>query len=325
VETKIDDYEETQTEVDEDYPGSLIEADDVISLYLKDVAGATLLTAEEEVALFKRMESGRRAQRTIDRGGITDPDEWARATTAVEDGLAARDTLIRSNSGLVISMAKRYAGRGVPFLDLAQEGYLGLIRAIDKFDYHRGNKLSTYATYWIRQKITRAAMEKSRIIRVPVHKGGEVSRLVHTSQRLAQTLGREPTDEELAAEAEMSVDDVTQLLRLARPVLSLEEPLDGLEDTELGDILEDTDSVPPDELAEEATLRELLTDILHRLPALEVRVLKLRYGLVDGETLSLTQLGKRLGVSGERVRQIEARALSRLRHPANVRRLSAFA
>ena len=325
MEMGIDEYEELQMESDDESRCSLVAADDMISLYLKDVSMTALLTAEEEVTLFKRMESGRRAQEMMDGGDVVDPDELSQATAVVEDGLAARDMLIRSNSGLVISMAKKYAGRGVPFLDLAQEGYLGLIRAIDKFDYHRGNKLSTYATYWIRQKITRAAMEKSRVIRVPLHKGGEVSRLGRTSQRLAQALGREPTEEELAAEVGMPAHDVTELLRLARPVLSLQAPVDDLGDTELGEILEDRESVAPDEQAEDATLRELLADVLHRLPALEVRVLKLRYGLVDGETLSLTQLGKRLGVSGERVRQIEARALSRLRHPANTRRLRAFA
>jgi RNA polymerase primary sigma factor len=248
----------------------------------------------------------------------------AEAIEIVQDGLAARERLIRHNSGLVISIAKKYAGSGAPFLDLAQEGYLGLIRAIDKFDYRQGNKLSTYATYWIRQKVSRAATERNSVIRVPVHKRGEAGRLLRTSQRLTQKLGREPTVEELAEESGLPPVETTRLLQLARPVLSLHTPIDDGEETELGDILEDKEVVVPGEQVEDATLRDLLADILRMLSPLEVRVLNLRYGLTDGEPLSLTQLGKRLGVSGERVRQIEARALRRLRHPTHARRLSAF-
>ena len=321
---EIDEFDRGDWETGEESRRGAVAADDMISLYLKDVGRMDLLTAEEEVALFKRVEAGRLAQEMLDRGDVTDPDALGQSRATVEDGLAARECLIRHNSGLVISIAKKYAGRGVPFLDLAQEGYLGLIRAIDKFDYRKGFKLSTYATYWIRQKVSRAATEKNRAIRVPVHKEGEVNRLVCTSHRLTQELGREPTIDELAEEAGMSSADAVQLMRVARPVLSLQLSIDDGEEVELGDILEDTEVVVPGEQAEDATLRELLTDILRMLSPLEVRVLKLRYGLADGEALSLTQLGKRLGVSGERVRQIEARALRRLRHPTHSRRLRAF-
>jgi len=299
--------------------------DDLVGLYLRDVARVELLTAAEEQDLGRRMEAGGISQGMLDRGEICGVDAIADAKAVVEDGLAARERLIRQNARLVISIARKYAGRGVPFLDLAQEGHIGLIRAIDKFDYRRGNKLSTYATYWIRQGVSRALAEKKSTIRIPVHKSGEISKLIRTSERLAQAIGREPTHEELASEVGMKPREVTRLLRISRPVMSLHMPVDDGGETELGDILEDVDGVAPPQEVEASFLRELLADLLRRLTPLEVRVLKLRYGLSDGETLSLTQLGRRMGISGERVRQIEAQALSRLRHPANMRRLKAFA
>jgi RNA polymerase primary sigma factor len=309
-------------EAEEELRDSMVKRDDMVSLYLRDVARTELLTADEEVALAKRMESGRFARETLEEGKITDPARFAELEATVRDGLAARERLIRCNARLVISLARKYAGRGgVSFLDLAQDGHVGLIRAIDKFDYRRGTKLSTYATYWIRQSITRAVAEKGRTIRIPVHKGSEISKLVRASNRLAQQLGRDPTPEELAAQTSLTTGEVTEMLRLSKPVISLQSPIDEDGEAELEDIIEDLDGAAPVQEAEDASLRELLADILLTLPPSETRVLKMRYGLTDGDTYTLDQLGSRMGVSGERVRQIEHRALSRLRHPSNARKL----
>jgi RNA polymerase primary sigma factor len=321
----VEDFEELEWASEEKIRHGAVADDNLTNLYLREVGRVELLTAEEEQDLARRMAAGRRRQEMLDQGEIAGADEIAEARVIIEDGLAARDRLIRQNSRLVLSIASKYTGRGVPYLDLAQEGTIGLIRAIDKFDVSRGTKLSTYATYWIRQSVSRAVAEKSRTIRIPMHKGGEIGQLIKTSQRLAQGLGRDPTAEELAAEVGIAPREVTTMLSISRPVISLHTPIDESEEAELGDIIEDVDGVAPGEEVEASSLRELLSDLLRRLTPLEVRVLKLRYGLMDGETLSLTQLGERLGVSGERVRQIEARALSRLRHPANMRRLKAFA
>ena len=323
--TSDEEFGQPEWASEDDVRHAAIAQDDLVGLYLRDVAQVELLTAAEEQDLARRMEAGKIAQGMIDRGEIVDPDVIAETEATVADGIAARERLIRQNARLVISIARKYAGRGVPFLDLAQEGHIGLIRAIDKFDYRRGNKLSTYATYWIRQGVSRALAEKKGTIRIPVHKRAEISNLIRTSEKLAQQMGRDPTPEELASAVEMDPREVTQMLRISRPVISLHTPVDDGGETELGDIIEDTEGVAPAKEMEELSLRELLGDLLRRLTPLEVSVLKLRYGLSDSESLSLTQLGQRMGVSGERVRQIEAQALSRLRHPANMRRLKAFA
>ena len=297
--------------------------DDTIGLYIKEAGKVPLLTAEEEVMLAKRMEAGRIAQERLTQGGL-DPEEWAELREIVLDGLAAREHLIRANSRLVISVAKKYIGRGVPFLDLIQEGNIGLIRAANKFNYRLGHKFSTYATWWIRQAVTRAIADQSRTIRVPVHMGDQINKLLRTAHRLTQELGRDPTSEELANALEIPTRKADEMLRVARRPLSLEMPTDDEGESELGDFIEDEDSLAPDEEVTSSMLRELLQHILQDLPPREVRILQLRYGLVDGETYTLEEVGKKLGVTRERVRQIEAQALSRLRHPTHSRKLRDF-
>ncbi len=300
-----------------------IAIDDTIGLYLKEVGRVPLLTAEEEVMLAKRMEAGKIAQEELSQDGLN-LEKRAEMEEVIQDGLAAREHLIRANSRLVISVAKKYIGRGVPFLDLIQEGNIGLIRAANKFNYHLGHKFSTYATWWIRQAVTRAIADQSRTIRVPVHMGDQINKLLRTAHRLTQELGREPTTEELAAALEIPTRKAEEMLRVARRPLSLEMPTDDDGDSELGDFIEDEDISAPDEEVTFSMLRELLRGILQDLPPREVRILQLRYGLVDGETYTLEEVGKKLGVTRERVRQIEAQALSRLRHPTHSRRLKDF-
>ena len=273
--------------------------------------------------LAKRMEAGQIAQQTLDEDGLN-LEERAELMKVVLDGLAAREHLIRANSRLVISVAKKYIGRGVPFLDLIQEGNIGLIRAANKFNYQLGHKFSTYATWWIRQAVTRAIADQSRTIRVPVHMGDQINKLLRTSHRLTQELGREPTSDELAGALEIPTRKAEEMLRVARRPLSLEMPTDDEGESELGDFIEDEDGLAPDEEVSSSMLRELLRYILQDLPPREVRILQLRYGLVDGETYTLEEVGKKLGVTRERVRQIEAQALSRLRHPTHARRLRDF-
>jgi len=300
-----------------------VRIDDTIGLYLKEIGRVPLLTAEEEVSLAKRMEAGQIAQEKLDADGLNTA-ERDELSTVVLDGLYAREHLIRANSRLVISVAKKYIGRGVPFLDLIQEGNIGLIRAANKFNYRLGHKFSTYATWWIRQAVTRAIADQSRTIRVPVHMGDQINKLLRTSHRLTQELGREPTSEELATALEIPTRKAEEMMRVARRPLSLEMPTDDEGDSELGDFIEDEDSAAPDDEVTSAMLRELLQYILQDLPPREVRILQLRYGLVDGETYTLEEVGKKLGVTRERVRQIEAQALSRLRHPTHSRRLRDF-
>ena len=300
-----------------------IEIDDTIGLYLKEIGKVPLLIAEEEVMLAKRMEAGRNAQERLDLDGVNSA-ETAEFARLVQDALAAREHLIRANSRLVISVAKRYMGRGVPFLDLIQEGNIGLIRAANKFDYRLGHKFSTYATWWIRQAVTRAIADQSRTIRIPVHMGDQINKLLRASHQLTQELGREPTSKELAAAVEVPTRKAEDMLRVARRPLSLETPTDDEGASELGDFIEDEASLAPEAVVTSSILRELLQGVLQDLPPREVRILQLRYGLVDGETYTLEEVGKKLGVTRERVRQIEAQALSRLRHPTHSRRLKDF-
>jgi RNA polymerase primary sigma factor len=297
-----------------------VEADDTIGLYLKEIGRVDLLTAEEEVALAKRMERGLMADEALAKNGVDEEGGWE-LQNQVRDGLAAREHLISANSRLVISVAKKYIGRGVPFLDLIQEGNIGLIRASKKFDYHRGHKFSTYATWWIRQAVTRAIADQGRTIRVPVHMGDQINKLIRTSHRLTQGLGREPTVQELADALEVPLRKAEQMIKVARRPLSLELPTDDEADSVLGDFIEDRESPEPVEMVTSGMLREQLNDILSVLPPREVRILQMRYGLVDGETYTLEEVGKKLGVTRERVRQIEAQALSRLRHPTHSRKL----
>jgi RNA polymerase primary sigma factor len=300
-----------------------IETDDTIGLYLKEISRVPLLIQEEEVALAKRMEKGKKAAEELKQNGMP-PDRRRELEALVMDGEAARAHLIQANSRLVISVAKKYIGRGVPFLDLIQEGNIGLIRAANKFNYRLGHKFSTYATWWIRQAVTRAIADQSRTIRVPVHMGDQINRLLRTSHRLTQELGRDPTSEELAEALDITPRKVEQMLEVARRPLSLEMPTDDEEESTLGDFIEDDRAVDPPDAVSDTILRDMIRDILHDLPPREVRILQLRYGLVDGETYTLEEVGKKMGVTRERVRQIEAQALSRLRHLTHSRRLRDF-
>ena len=300
-----------------------VEADDTIGLYLKEIGRVSLLTASEEVSLAKRIENGEMAIEELDEDNA-DFDQREAIRIRVEDGLAAREHLISANSRLVISVAKKYIGRGVPFLDLIQEGNIGLIRAAKKFDYHRGHKFSTYATWWIRQAVTRAIADQGRTIRVPVHMGDQINKLIRTSHKLTQALGREPRVQELAEALEVPLRKAEQMIKVARRPLSLETPTDDEADSVLGDFIEDIESPEPVETVTSQMLRDKLNDILYSLPPREVRILQMRYGLVDGETYTLEEVGKKLGVTRERVRQIEAQALSRLRHPTHSRQLRDF-
>jgi len=316
-------FDSADAEADQRAYFETVRIDDPIGLYLKEIGQVPLLTAEEEVMLAKRMEAGKFAREKLEQDGLN-PDERAEAELSVLDGIAAREHLIRANSRLVISVAKKYIGRGVPFLDLIQEGNIGLIRAANKFKYQLGHKFSTYATWWIRQAVTRAIADQSRTIRVPVHMGDQINKLLRASHRLTQEYGRAPTSEELAVAMEIPKRKAEEMLRVARRPLSLEMPTDDEGESELGDFIEDEDSLAPDDEVTSSMLRELLQDILQDLPPREVRILQLRYGLVDGETYTLEEVGKKLGVTRERVRQIEAQALSRLRHPAHSRWLKDF-
>ena len=290
-----------------------IEPTDGVGLYLKEISQVALLTATEEVELAQRIEHGRTAREEMARGKAG-PRRRIELRKAIQDGWAAREHLITANSRLVISVAKKYMGRGVPFLDLIQEGNIGLIRSTKKFDYQRGNKFSTYATWWIRQAVTRAIADQGRTIRVPVHMTDHINKLFRTQHQLTQRLGREPTVEEMAEMLAISPLKVEAIIRIARRPLSLEMPTGDEEESVLGDFIEDDAIAPPDESATYNLLRENLRDVLKDLPPREVRILQLRYGLLDGQAYTLEEVGRKVGVTRERVRQIEAQALNRLRH-----------
>ncbi|MFL7890876.1 MAG: sigma-70 family RNA polymerase sigma factor [Anaerolineales bacterium] len=300
-----------------------IDTDDTIGLYLKEVGRVPLLTAVEEVELAQRIERGRLAREELARGNVT-PRRRQELQMLIEDGWAAREHLITANSRLVISVAKKYMGRGVPFLDLIQEGNIGLIRAAKKFDYRRGHKFSTYATWWIRQAVTRAIADQGRTIRVPVHMGDQINKLLRVQHQLTQRLGRDPTVEELAVALEVTPQKVENMIQVARRPLSLETPTDDEEDSVLGDFIQDDEFPAPDDTATYNLLREHLESVLDGLPPREVRILQLRYGLLDGQAYTLEEVGRKMGVTRERVRQIEAQALSRLRHPAIRRKLREY-
>ena len=318
--TEIEDEEDSQSR-DLSFDDLVnIDTDDTIGLYLKEVSRVPLLNAEEEVELAQRIERGRMAREELARGNVSSRRR-VELRKLIEDGWAAREHLITANSRLVISVAKKYMGRGVPFLDLIQEGNIGLIRATKKFDYRRGHKFSTYATWWIRQAVTRAIADQGRTIRVPVHMGDQINKLLRIQHQLTQRLGREPTVDELAIALDVLPKKVENMIQVARRPLSLETPTDDEEDSVLGDFIEDNDAPPPDETATYNLLREHLEEVLNGLPPREVRILQLRYGLLDGQAYTLEEVGRKMGVTRERVRQIEAQALSRLRHPTIRRKL----
>ena len=298
-----------------------IDTDDTIGLYLKEVSRVPLLhDIEEEQKLAQRIERGRLAREELAKGNVG-PKKRLELRVQIEDGWAAREHLITANSRLVISVAKKYMGRGVPFLDLIQEGNIGLIRATKKFEYQRGHKFSTYATWWIRQAVTRAIADQGRTIRVPVHMGDQINKLLRVQHQLTQKLGREPSVEELAEALEVPPKKVENMIQVARRPLSLETPTDDEEDSVLGDFIEDDEAPPPDDIATYNLLRAHLDEVLDSLPPREVRILQLRYGLLDGQAYTLEEVGRKMGVTRERVRQIEAQALTRLRHPSVRRKL----
>jgi len=295
-------------------PLANIDPRDMVGLYLKQAAEVPLLTSEEEILLSKAIERGRVARDELAAGKVP-AERQKKLVKHVEDGWLSRERLIISNSRLVISVAKKYIGRGVPFLDLIQEGNIGLMRAAKKFDYKRGFKFSTYATWWIRQAVTRAIADQGRTIRVPVHMGDQISKLRRVQNQLKQKYAREPTLQEMAETMDLPVKKVEDMLKVSRRPLSLEMPIDDEGESMLGDFIEDQESPAPDETASYNLLKEHLGSVLETLPPREVRVLQLRYGLIDGKTCTLEEVGRKMGVTRERVRQIEAQALRRLRHP----------
>jgi RNA polymerase primary sigma factor len=321
-EEEIQADETTRFPREEDYLAN-IDVGDTIGLYLKEAARVPLLTAGEELELAQRIECGRMAREELARGNVSQ-HRRNELHQLVNDGWIAREHLITANSRLVISVAKKYIGRGVPFLDLIQEGNIGLMRAAKKFDYHRGYKFSTYATWWIRQAVTRAVADQGRTIRVPVHMGDQISKMLRAQHQLKQKLSRDPTPEEIAEVLAVPAKKVENMIQVARRPLSLQMPIGDEEEDMLGDFIEDQEAPPPDELATDNLLREHVRDILSRLPPREARILQLRYGLLDGQTLTLNEVGRKMGVTRERVRQIEAQALRRLRSLGLQRELRAY-
>jgi len=308
---------------DEDDPLENISTNDTVGLYIKQAGKVPLLTRDEEQNLTSLIENGRKAQVRLAEEELT-LEQRENLSTIVDEGWKAFEHLIQANSRLVISIAKKYVGRGVSFLDLIQEGNIGMMRAALKFERDRGYKFSTYATWWIRQAITRAIADQGRTIRVPVHMGDKINKMIRMQHQLKQDLNRDPNQEELAEALNVTPDDVQDMMKHARRPLSLEMPTGKEDDAQLGDFIADTDITPPDEEATGIMLREHLQEALAELPPRETKILEMRYGLVDGRTLTLNEVGKKMGVTRERIRQIEAQALRRLRNPRIQEKLQAY-
>ena len=302
-----------------------INIDDHVKMYLKEIGKVNLLTPEEELSLAKRMADGETAKEQLEEiGEEIDEDTKKQIDLLIADGEKAKKSLAEANLRLVVSIAKRYVGRGMLFLDLIQEGNLGLIKAVDKFDYTKGYKFSTYATWWIRQAITRAIADQARTIRIPVHMVETINKLVRVSRQLVQELGREPTPEELAKELNMPVDKVREISKISQEPVSLETPIGEEEDSHLGDFIPDEDAPAPSEAASFVLLKEQLGAVLETLSEREAKVLRLRFGLDDGRARTLEEVGKEFNVTRERIRQIEAKALRKLRHPSRSKKLKDF-
>ncbi|MBU0703932.1 MAG: sigma-70 family RNA polymerase sigma factor [Chloroflexi bacterium] len=311
---------EYEMDEDEDYDLSRISSSDTVGLYLREMARVPLLTIEEEVRLAKALEAGRGAQEILSNNG-SNPRQRQKLEQQINDGLLAREHLIKANTRLVVSIAKRYIGRGVPFLDLIQEGNLGLMKAVEKFDYHRGYRFSTYATWWIRQTITRAIADLGRTIRVPVHMSDRIRRLYNVARHLEQEYGRRPTPEEIAVEMEVEPRKVQWMLRVSWRPMSLERPVGEDEDSELGNFIEDETTPTPTQDAYQHLLGEKIEEMLATLSPREARIIKLRFGLLNGRSYTLEEVGRKFGLTRERIRQIEGKALRRLRHPRRSRQL----
>ncbi len=318
----VDGEEEIEVEkIDLSVPeGTNIE--DPVRMYLKEIGKVPLLNAEEEIELAKQMEAGDMAKSQLEEGGEElDEETRNQLQDLINQGDYAKKKLAEANLRLVVSIAKRYVGRGMLFLDLIQEGNLGLIKAVEKFDYRKGYKFSTYATWWIRQAITRAIADQARTIRIPVHMVETINKLIRVSRQLLQELGREPTPEEIAAEMDIPVERVREILKISQEPVSLETPIGEEEDSHLGDFIQD-DNVPvPADAAAFTLLKEQLVEVLSTLTEREQKVLRLRFGLDDGRARTLEEVGKVFNVTRERIRQIEAKALRKLRHPSRSRKL----
>jgi RNA polymerase primary sigma factor len=300
-------------------------AEDSVGMYLREIGRVSLLSATEEIALAISMQKGKRAsERMMEERDILGKEEISKLRADEARGRASRRRLIEANLRLVVSVARKYAGRGISLLDLIQEGNFGLLRAVDRFDYRKGHRFSTYATWWIRQAITRAIADQSRTIRLPVHMVEAVGRLTQVSHRLQQKLGREPLADEIAEEMNITPDKVRQIVGASQQTVSLEMPIGEEEDASLGDIIEDRNTIAPAEAASQQILKEEVLDMLGGLTARERRVIELRYGLEDGYNRTLAELGDELGVSRERVRQIEAEALTKLRASKETGRLKEY-
>jgi RNA polymerase primary sigma factor len=289
--------------------------DDPVRMYLREIGRVPLLSAFEEISLAKRMERGKRER--------TQPFATQHLSIML-DAEEAQRQLTEANLRLVVSVAKKYIGRGMSLLDLIQEGNIGLIRAVEKFDYTKGFKFSTYATWWIRQAITRAIADQARTIRIPVHMVETINRLIRTSRRLLQELGREPSAEEIAAEMQITADKVREIIKVSQEPVSLETPIGEEDDSHLGDFIEDHGALAPAEAASHQLLREQVKDALGSLTQREQEVLRLRFGLDDGRSRTLEEVGKEFKVTRERIRQIEAKALRKLRHPSRSRKLKDY-
>lgn len=305
---------------DDEYALDGIGVDDTVALYLREMARVPLLSNEEEVDLAQKIEQGRAAERLLRDNGH-DSEECLRLETDIEVGREARDHLIRANTRLVVSIAKKYIGRGVPFLDLIQEGNLGLMKAVEKFEYQRGYRFSTYATWWIRQTITRAIADQGRTIRVPVHMSDRIRRLYRRAQEIEQERGVRPTAEELGEEMGLEARKVQWMMRVSWQPLSLERPVGEDEDSELSNFIEDEYTPTPADVMYQEMLRDHLEEALATLNPREVRILRMRFGLQNGQSYTLEEVGKKFGLTRERIRQIEGQALRRLRHPSRSRDL----
>lgn len=296
--------------------------EDPVRMYLKEIGKVPLLSADEEIALAQKMEAGEMARNQLDEGG-EELEETVRKELEklANEGDYAKKKLAEANLRLVVSIAKRYVGRGMLFLDLIQEGNLGLIKAVEKFDYRKGYKFSTYATWWIRQAITRAIADQARTIRIPVHMVETINKLIRVSRQLLQELGREPSPEEIAEQMDVPVERVREILKISQEPVSLETPIGEEEDSHLGDFIQDENVPVPADAAAFTLLKEQLVEVLSTLTEREQKVLRLRFGLDDGRARTLEEVGKEFNVTRERIRQIEAKALRKLRHPSRSRKL----
>ena len=305
-------------------PADGISANDMVGLYLKEMARVPLLSPDEELSIAKRIEAGRKATCELLQRTRLAPETRRELELAVTDGRAAREHLIKANTRLVVSIAKRYMGRNVAFLDLIQEGNLGLMKAVEKYEYQRGFRFSTYATWWIRQTISRAIADQGRTIRIPVHMTDRIRQVYKANRNLEQRLGRAPTIEELAGELKVGVPKVQWILRVSLMPLSLESPVGEDDESELGMFIEDEINPTPLQAAYQSMLREKLDEVLSTLAPRESRILRMRFGLEDGITYTLEEVGQRFGLTRERIRQIEGKALRRLRHPRRARQLKDY-